>query len=240
MNDEDDAILDDLDEDENADKRHTKRRFDQMVEKDGELSDSEDEDVAEAHGVRRQPGTIKRKNRVDYRNLTEFGGDSGVDSGAATPAAGSSLPDNDVDVEDDINVRDAPATNGEASGAATDANVSAVASGAQSPAPATDTNGDVPMEDQTDEPVPSPPNAPVLQEKTPPDSPAPPAPEVEEPAHTAAATEPVTQPDPAVKEEATAEEAAVEARGEGAAEREGENVNAEAAAEEAMEAEGTK
>ena len=246
MNDEDDAVLDDLDEDENPDKRTTQRRFERLVQRDGELSESEDEEMAEANGVRRQPGTRKRKNRMDYRNLHEFGADSGVESGVATPGAGSSLPDNDGDEE--MNLGDLPPTNGDSkSGPTTDVNPSAVASGAQSPAAAaaeTDTNGDVDMQDTVPDAIPTPPAAPVLQEKTPPSSPEP---EPEPTATTAAvaaaapATSSIAGPsEPAVKEEEAVEEAIIAAKNEGEAEREGANVNAEAAAEEAMEAEGTK
>ena len=69
MNDEADAELDDLDEDENPDSRYTKRRWDSYVEKDGELSDSEDDEQNEANGVRRQPnGPKRRRNMMDYQN----------------------------------------------------------------------------------------------------------------------------------------------------------------------------
>ena len=237
MNDEDDAVLDDLDEDENPDKRHTQRRFDRLIEKDGELSDSEDEEMNEANGVRRQPGAHKRKNRVDYRNLAEFGGDSGIDSGVATPQGGSSIPDNDGD--DDMNLDDAAPTNGDTQ--PTGATGSAAISTAQSPEPTADANGDVQMEDTTTTPAPSPPSAPVLQEKTPPDSPAagPATATAPQPAPTA--EEPVqAEADTTVKEEGAAEEAVIDAKNEGEAEKETENVNAEAAAEEAMKAEGSK
>lgn len=95
MDDEADAILDDLDEDENKDKRVTKRRFDQYVEKPGELSDSEDEEENAANGIRRQPGAFRRRNQVNYRNLDVT--DSGVDSGLATPREASSVAGDDMD-----------------------------------------------------------------------------------------------------------------------------------------------
>ena len=68
MNDEDDAILDDLDEDEHPDRRHTKRRWDKYVEKDGELEESEDEEENHANGVHRQPNGHRRRNIMDYQN----------------------------------------------------------------------------------------------------------------------------------------------------------------------------
>ncbi|KAE8331727.1 hypothetical protein BDV39DRAFT_168469 [Aspergillus sergii] len=111
MDDEADAILDDLDEDENKDKRFTKRRFDQYVEKPGELSDSEDEEENAANGVRRQPGIMKRRNQVNYRNLDV---ESGLESGMATPADASSVPDDDMDTTVDAKMGDAPQTETEA------------------------------------------------------------------------------------------------------------------------------
>lgn len=69
MDDEADAEMDDLDEDENKDVRHTKRRFDQYIEKTGELSDSEDEAELASHGIRRQPGAVKRRNQANYRDM---------------------------------------------------------------------------------------------------------------------------------------------------------------------------
>ncbi|KAE8372745.1 hypothetical protein BDV26DRAFT_273486 [Aspergillus bertholletiae] len=111
MDDEADAILDDLDEDENKDKRFTKRRFDQYVEKPGELSDSEDEEESAANGVRHQPGVMKRRNQVNYRNLDV---ESGLESGVATPAEASSVPDDDMDTTADVKMGDAPQTENEA------------------------------------------------------------------------------------------------------------------------------
>jgi histone deacetylase 1/2 len=104
MNDEDEAALDDLDEDENPDRRTSQRKFDKYVEKDGELSESEDEEMAESNGVRKQPGSRKRRNIINYKNLNDFG-DSGVDSAMGTPQAGSSLPDDN----DEMNVDPTPA-----------------------------------------------------------------------------------------------------------------------------------
>ncbi|KAL8822405.1 MAG: hypothetical protein Q9191_006856 [Dirinaria sp. TL-2023a] len=69
LDDEADAMLDDEDEDEHKDQRWTKRRWDKYVEKEGELSESEDEEENERNGVRRQPGTRKRRNMMDYQNL---------------------------------------------------------------------------------------------------------------------------------------------------------------------------
>ncbi len=82
MDDEADAILDDLDEDENKDKRHTKRRWDKYVEKVGELSDSDDEEENDNNGVRRDPNMQKRRNLRDYPNPNApvYENDSGAPS----------------------------------------------------------------------------------------------------------------------------------------------------------------
>ncbi|PYI31293.1 histone deacetylase RpdA [Aspergillus indologenus CBS 114.80] len=120
MDDEADAILDDLDEDENKDKRYTKRRFDQYIEKPGELSDSEDEDENAANGVHRKPQSMKRRNQVNYRNLDVA--DSGPESGMATPVDASSIPDDDMDLTADTKMTEAPEplTGAQASPAAAD------------------------------------------------------------------------------------------------------------------------
>lgn len=99
MDDEADAILDDLDEDENKDKRLTKRRFDQYIEKPGELSDSEDEEENAANGVRPQPNHIRRRNETNFRGLDVA--DSGIESGLATPHEPSSVADEDIDMGGD-------------------------------------------------------------------------------------------------------------------------------------------
>ncbi|KAF4283902.1 hypothetical protein KXV81_003984 [Aspergillus fumigatus] len=105
MDDEADAILDDLDEDENKDKRFTKRRFDQYIEKPGELSDSEDEEENAANGVLRKPQSLKRRNQINYRNVDL---DSGLDSGVATPQEASSVPDDEMDTTADTKTVEAP------------------------------------------------------------------------------------------------------------------------------------
>ena len=112
IDDEADAILDDLDEDENKDKRVTQRRFDQYVERPGELSDSEEEEEAAANGVRRQPDPLKRRNRINYKHLDI--GDSGVESGLATPREASSVADEELDTTGDAKMTEAPEAETEA------------------------------------------------------------------------------------------------------------------------------
>ncbi|KAL3492651.1 hypothetical protein BJX62DRAFT_250478 [Aspergillus germanicus] len=111
MDDEAEAILDDLDEDENKDKRFTKRRFDQYIEKPGELSDSEDEDENAANGVSRKPAYLKRRDQVSHRlDLA----DSGVESGIATPQDASSAVDEEMDLGVDARMTEAPDAEAEA------------------------------------------------------------------------------------------------------------------------------
>jgi histone deacetylase 1/2 len=86
MDDEADAEMDDLDEDENKDTRYTQRRWDQRIEKDGELSDSDDEDENARNGIVKQPGVRKRMNIMDYQNLLAA---PDLESGAETPASAS-------------------------------------------------------------------------------------------------------------------------------------------------------
>jgi histone deacetylase 1/2 len=234
VNDDDEAAMDDLDDDENPDRRRTQRRFDKYIEKDGELSDSEDEEMNEANGVRKQPGTRKRRNRMDFRHLTDFN-DSGVDSNIATPLAGSSLPDNDVD--EDMNLDDAgPAEADEAQtpspGGVT--NPSAAVSGEQSPQAAADTE-DVQMEDADAQPAVATnaanQHSDVRQEVTPPDSPPAP-PQADAPPPSEAEAGP-SNAEPVVKDEMAAENAPVSAQDNGLGEGEEKNAEGELATEQA-------
>ncbi|KAI4190010.1 MAG: hypothetical protein LQ346_005008 [Caloplaca aetnensis] len=86
INDDDDAALDDLDEDIHPDQRKTKRRWDKYIERDAELSASEDEEENERNGVRRQPGKQTRRNIMDYRNPNAAPEDEEMPSGAVSPA----------------------------------------------------------------------------------------------------------------------------------------------------------
>lgn len=81
---ENDAMLDDEEEDGvGMDRRHTTRRWDRTIEKDGELmSDSEDEEMENSLGVRRQ-GKKRRRNESNFKDTG-----SGTGSGMATPLGG--------------------------------------------------------------------------------------------------------------------------------------------------------
>lgn len=95
MDDEADAILDDADEDENKDSRWSKRRWDKYTAKEGELSESEDEEENERNGVRRQPGVRKRRNMMNYQNLAGgLNGDEEMGSGAVSTRRGRSRETN--------------------------------------------------------------------------------------------------------------------------------------------------
>lgn len=180
MNDDDEAALDDLDDDENPDTRITQRKADKYVEKNGELSDSEDEDMDDLNGPNR-----KRRLQLNYRRIMDVGGnDSGVEtgSGVGTPLQGSSLPDDADDMNvDELNdkIEQTPSPRDE------DIDDSAAVSGFQSPNPPPGDDGDIEMgEADADDDVPA--NAteaqstgdnstitvaPPVQQRTPPASP---------------------------------------------------------------------
>ena len=107
MNDEADAVLDDLDEDEHPDERNTKRRWDKYIEKDGELSESEDEDENDRNGARRQPSSRKRLNIMDYQNPNAVPDDEEMVNEDGTPRHGRSRngdrPDGPFVATDEVN-----------------------------------------------------------------------------------------------------------------------------------------
>ncbi|KAL8857839.1 MAG: hypothetical protein Q9178_005595 [Gyalolechia marmorata] len=84
-NDDEDAALDDLDEDTHADQRKTKRQWDKYIERNDELSASEDEEENERNGVRRQPGMKRRRNIMNYQNANAVPDDEELASGAVSP-----------------------------------------------------------------------------------------------------------------------------------------------------------
>ncbi|KAL8956570.1 MAG: hypothetical protein Q9183_006276 [Haloplaca sp. 2 TL-2023] len=99
INDDDDAALDDLDEDNNPDQRKTKRQWDKYVEREDELSASEDEEEGERNGVRRQPGREKRRRALlDYRNPSAMADDDeAVDDTASLSQAQNGIGENAKD-----------------------------------------------------------------------------------------------------------------------------------------------
>ncbi len=144
MNDDDEAALDDLDDDEQIDSRTSQRRADKYIQKNGELSDSEDEEM-DLDGDGRPSASRRRRVRQNFRHIMDVGGnDSGVEtgSGMGTPQQASSVPDEPADemnVDDDLERIGQPTPspqNGEL------VNGSAPASGPQSPVHDTPAVGD--------------------------------------------------------------------------------------------------
>ena len=69
--DEEEDRLDDeeADKEDNKDRRYTQRLWDKQTTRDDELSESDDEDIAEANGIRKQPsGQPRRRGIMDYTN----------------------------------------------------------------------------------------------------------------------------------------------------------------------------
>ena len=154
MDDEADAMLDDADEDENPDVRHTARRWDLHTVKEGELSESEDEEANGRNGVKKTRQS-RRRNIMDFQNP-------------------NAVPD-DEDVLAAVNGRDtsvAPMTNGDAHEARSSNGSPSPPSSHATPPVASAEDGDVEMADDT-APTPtvqaSVPEG--IQEATPPESP---------------------------------------------------------------------
>jgi histone deacetylase 1/2 len=238
MTEEEEAELDDLDEDENKDSRHTQRRWDARVTRDDELDESEDEEenrISHMNGVRAQNGTKKRRNIMDYQN-PNAASDTEMDSGVASP----DVTMNDIEA---ITPAIAAEVNAEvaaevmenknldsASAAAAEVGLSNAASRAHSPRQATvEDEDDVEMTEApaegADVPLPAPTMGHVV---TPPISPAPagapPTPPAANPSPGPSTTEPIAK-----SPSATVDPAAVKKEGE--AQRDGENVTAEASKE---------
>ncbi|EFQ99725.1 histone deacetylase 1 [Nannizzia gypsea CBS 118893] len=153
MDDEADAILDDLDEDENKDKRYTKRRFDNYVEKDGELSESEDEESAAANGVRRQPNRERRRGNINYRHLD---GDSIIDSGIVTPRDESSMPEEEPEQADKMDEGENTEAPAKPSPPAIEPSTKPDTQMADDEAPVADTNGTAPEAEEKEPAVSTP------------------------------------------------------------------------------------
>ena len=154
LDDEADAVLDDLDEDEIPDSRYTQRRWDKYTEKEGELSESEDEESNERNGVRKTRPGRRRMNILDFSNAHAAPDDEGELAQALQPTKDAS----------DM------ATNGITEHAASETN----SPPPKSSPPADEehvTNGDVEMtEDAPESQPPVQPSTPSHQEATPPAS----------------------------------------------------------------------
>ena len=238
MTEEEEAELDDLDEDENKDSRHTQRRWDARVTRDDELDESEDEEenrISHMNGVRAQNGTKKRRNIMDYQNPNAVS-DIEMDSGIASPDATM----NDVEpitpaIAAEVNAEVAAEVMENknldaASAAAAEVGPSNAASRAESPRQTTvEDEEDVEMTEAPAQGADVPPPAPTMSHVvTPPISPtpagAPPTPPAANPSPGPSTTEQVVK-----SPSATANLAAVKKEGE--AERDGENATAEASKE---------
>lgn len=82
---------DDEDQDANPDVRYTQRDWDQKIARDDEFEESEDEEINEQNGVRRQPGQKRRRGIMDFQNpnaVPDFEPQSGMGSRLATPSPG--------------------------------------------------------------------------------------------------------------------------------------------------------
>ena len=184
MDEDAEAALDDLDEDQNKDSRHSRRRWDKYVERPDELSESEPEDDLDAKDPRRQSNHGKRRNFADHRNLNAhpetdsgFGtlhvnGENGMGLTAPQATGGSPPVATDAPVEGTINSASASQPEAASGEGLTDGPLRSMN--------ATDPDGDVEMEDGLIDPATAPSGAPILNHQitTPPMSPAAPAAEL--------------------------------------------------------------
>ncbi len=259
MTEEEEAELDDLDEDENKDDRHTARRWDKNITRDDELEESDDEEWDQKNGVSKQPGAERRRNEKD----NSVGNASASPAGAQTPAVEEpkfaepvlipAVVAAEVNAEVAAEVMENKAANPLLAAVAAEVGPSNAASRADSPAQV-DEQGDVDM-DMGDVPVPEVPKAvapePAIAANEEPAAPAPmplpaaeptppPAPVTETAAPASPPHEPAASAILAVEtaaenvpEVTPAAEASVEAddKAKGATERQNEAVTAEVATE---------
>ena len=89
---EQESMMDDLEEDTvGMDRRQTQRQWERSVQKEGELSDSEDEEMADAIGVRKN-GHDGKPRRRNHHNFKEAGAtDSAI--GSPQPEASTATSD---------------------------------------------------------------------------------------------------------------------------------------------------
>ncbi len=192
---EDEDIADDMDEDENKDTRSTKRRWDQLITRDDEFEESDDEEQDRANGVRQQNSATKRRNIMDYQNPNPAASDVEMDSGIATPAraeADDTVTDLATEANAEVNAQimeqkalDPTVESGEL-------DPSNAPSRAHSPKPIIDIEGDVDMTGADPVPVNEDPSPTSIRPPSPKDA-------VDQAAPTAAPVEPVPETtDPAV------------------------------------------
>lgn len=86
LDDEEDRLDDEeADLEASKDRRYTQRLWDKKIERDDDLSESDDEELAEANGARRQPGLPRRRGIMDFDK--PHAPPSGPPSGENTPMA---------------------------------------------------------------------------------------------------------------------------------------------------------
>lgn len=158
MDDDADDAMDDLDADQNPDVRYSQRDWDKYISKDGELSESEDEEANSNMGIRHQPGQPRRRNIMDYQNPNAAPDD--FDSRLGTPDVARSI-NGETSARGTKNPSPAPGrrsasrassarpqpsgTNGTGNAAGTRSN--GTSSRTRTPAVAADDDGDVDMDE---------------------------------------------------------------------------------------------
>ncbi|CAI6334922.1 unnamed protein product [Periconia digitata] len=255
MESDDEDEMDDEDADQNPDVRVTQRQRDQQVEADGELYDgSEDEEYEDGLGVRRQPGQKRRRNIMEFQNPN-----AASDDGADTPMGARGLNGESARTRRSVSqASSAQPVNGTASRTRTPAVPAAEEADHDGDVEMEEAEGNtLPTAEArrtlSPQPIPSPPESPSAPAEAPtvettaetgtsetvpkPErSPVPDAPGPMEPQSTPAPTEApaeaadVEMAEDADKPEPVAEEQE-EAKKEGAAERDAENVKGEVRAE---------
>lgn len=143
MTEEEEAELNDLDEDENADTRMTQDRWDKRVQNDAEFEESEDEDMDAANGMTRPRGAKKRA----FNDFSK--GEEEANSTAPTPVNGTSAEETaDAEPIEDADVTiEKPAEEDEPVEKEAAAEKEATPKEDQ---PAVDGDGDVGMDDTAD------------------------------------------------------------------------------------------
>ncbi|ROV93683.1 hypothetical protein VPNG_08860 [Cytospora leucostoma] len=152
MTDEDEALLDDLDEDENKDVRMTQRRWDKHVSRDDEYEESDDEEMAEANGVYQTNG--KGKN-IDAGVPEEPAAEKTAEADTAPQGAVANTEvdeEGDVDMAEAVEPAEAPAIKEEEAEAqpATTATAEPITTNDE---PSDKVEGDSPKSDQPVEPT---------------------------------------------------------------------------------------
>lgn len=227
MTEEEEAELDDLDDDENKDVRSTQRKLDIRTGRDDEFDDSDDEEDND-YGIHKANGERKSRNIMNYQMAVNEASDVDMDSGVQSPQAGNYVDEpasamvTEANAEVNAEVMEKKQLDATAAmiGEVGPSNAASRAESIKQPA-AIDNDGDVEM---TEEPISTQPEVPSIaaaptERATPPISPISAAPTPPK----APTVDPPAEP---VNTEAPPEAAVVKQEGE--AERNDEDVKAEA------------